>query len=248
MDEFAKLIDGRINLKTKGQFMKTVPAVVTIGGTDTATVNLLSENATCELLNMTGSELSVGDQVQVYSCGKTMYIGASRNIVESGATYTAGDNIAISSGNVIKGYRHVYSGSNTVSVTGDSTNGWIVSWLNTAADPHPPSGCTGAIIKCTIQVTLPHPSKTMTLDLTFFCTMSNGVIYTTYAHTPHWFFLESGMPYEYFSSQARLVYSSANGLDIYIDPIYMRENEDTSTYSTAETTLYCNGMAIVYFN
>lgn len=83
MDEFAKLIDSRINLKTKGQFMKTVPAVVTIGGTDTATVKILSENTTCELLNMTGTKLSVGDQVQVYSCGKTMYIGASRNVSSS---------------------------------------------------------------------------------------------------------------------------------------------------------------------
>lgn len=100
MDEFAKLIDGRINLKTKGQFMKTVPAVVTIGGTDTATVNILSENTTCELLNMTGTKLSVGDQVQVYSCGKTMYIGASRNV--SGSSITVDSALSSSSTNPVQ--------------------------------------------------------------------------------------------------------------------------------------------------
>lgn len=233
MDEFAKLIDGRINLKTKGQFMKTVPAVVTIGGTDTATVNILSENTTCELLNMTGTKLSVGDQVQVYSCGKTMYIGASRNIVESGATYTAGDNISISSSNVISSQRRMYHGYN-IHPSKDATNGWIISWDGHETAEPLPSYCTGFIAKFGIIIYYNDAdfNKTRCVDLVFMTPKENNRFHTAYCDIPpitytikatsnNWY------SYEYSGVTATLNMSNSGDVTIKIPPIYLKQTNTT---------------------
>lgn len=264
MDEFAKLIDGRINLKTKGQFMKTVPAVVTIGGTDTATVKILSENTTCELLNMTGVKLSVGDQVQVYSCGKTMYIGASRNIVESGATYTAGDNIYISSDNVIRSYLHMYGNTN-VQLSGDATNGWVISWGGYATDTPPPANCTGFIAKFGITIHYIYDratdavlNKTRYIDLVFVSRKYNGVFsvahcdippitYTVKVASNNWY------SYEYYGVTATLNMTTSGEVTIAIPPIYLKQTDtsgDVSSYGIATDVTLTLRMpnSIVYFN
>lgn len=259
MDEFAKLIDSRINLKTKGQFMKTVPAVVTVGGTDTATVNILSENTTAELLNMTGSELSVGDQVQVYSCGKTMYIGASRNIVESGATYTAGNNIYISSSNVISSHLLMYGNTN-VRLSGDATNGWIIGWGGYAADEPPPSNCTGFIAKFGIQIqyTEADVNKTRYIDLVFVSRKYSGVFSVAYCDIPpmmHTVKIASNnwYSYEYYGVTATLNMSTSGVVTIAIPPIYLKQTDTTGDvidYSIAKnvTLTLRKPNSIVYFN
>lgn len=253
MDEFAKLIDSRINLKTKGQFMKTVPAVVTIGGTDTATVNLLSENTTCELLNMTGTKLSVGDQVQVYSCGKTMYIGASRNIVESGATYTAGSNISISSGNVISSHLLMY-GNTDVQLSGDATNGWVISW-------NPPyRDCTGFVAKFGINIRYNEVevNKTRYIDLVFVSKKYDGVFSVAYCDIPpmmhtvkptsyNWY------SYEYSGVTATLNMTTSGDVTIAIPPIYLKQTNtsgDVVDYgiATSATLTLRVPNSIVYFN
>lgn len=259
MDEFAKLIDGRINLKTKGQFMKTVPAVVTIGGTDTATVNILSENTTCELLNMTGTKLSVGDQVQVYSCGKTMYIGASRNIVESGATYTAGNNIYISRSNVISSYLHMYGNTN-IQLSGDAANGWIISWGGYATDVPPPSNCTGFIAKFGINIRYDDVdvNKTRYIDLVFVSRKYNGVFSVTYCDIPPMMHTVQRAPnnwvsYEYYGVTATLNMTTSGEVTIAIPPIYLKQTNTTGDvidYSIAKnvTLTLRKPNSIVYFN
>lgn len=258
MDEFAKLIDSRINLKTKGQFMKTVPAVVTIGGTDTATVNLLSENTTCELLNMTGTKLSVGDQVQVYSCGKTMYIGASRNIVESGATYTAGQNINIDSSNAIASYLHMYGNSN-IRLSGDATNGWTISWGGYASDEPPPSNCTGFVAKFGIEISYNDVdvAKTREIDLAFVSRKYNSVFQTAYCDiAPMMHSVKSGsyyLSYDYFGVTATLSMSNSGVLTVTIPPIYLRQTGTSGTvsdYGIANNIILAlrMPMAITYFN
>lgn len=259
MDEFAKLIDSRINLKTKGQFMKTVPAVVTVGGTDTATVNILSENTTAELLNMTGSELSVGDQVQVYSCGKTMYIGASRNIVESGATYTAGNNIYISSSNVISSHLLMYGNTN-IRLSGDVTNGWIISWGGYASDEPPLLNCTGFIAKFGIEIHYndAYVDKTRYIDLVFVSRKYNGVFSVAYCDIPpitytvklasnNWY------SYEYYGATAALNMSTSGDVYITIPPICSKQTNTTGDvidYNTATnvTLTLRTPNGIVYFN
>lgn len=259
MDEFAKLIDGRINLKTKGRFMKTVPAVVTIGGTDTATVNILSENTTCELLNMTGTKLSVGDQVQVYSCGKTMYIGASRNIVESGATYTAGNNIYISSSNVISSYLHMYGNTN-IQLSGDATNGWIISWGGYATDVPPPPNCTGFIAKFGIEIRYNEVdvNKTRYIDLVFVSRKYNGVFSVAYCDIPPMMHTVQRAPYnwvsyEYYGVTATLNMTTSGEVTIAIPPIYLKQTNTTGDvidYNTATnvTLTLRTPNSIVYFN
>jgi hypothetical protein len=131
VDYFSNLIDSRIAQQTKNQFMKTQPATVINNGSvdQMKVVRLLATGATVELLNMTGVDLSVGDQVQVYSCGKTMYIGASSN---TGRVYRAGANINITS---INGYNTIRSirkvGLATgLSTTGNWASGWTFYWSN----------------------------------------------------------------------------------------------------------------------
>ena len=265
MDEFAKLIDGRINLKTKGQFMKTVPAVVTIGGTDTATVNILSENTTCELLNMTGTKLSVGDQVQVYSCGKTMYIGASRNIVESGATYTAGNNINISSGNVISSHLLMY-GNDNVRLSGDATNGWVISWGGYATDTPPPANCTGFVAKFGIVIHYNDANvyndarvdKIRYVDLVFVSRKYNGVFSVAYCDIPPitytiWVASNNWYSYEYYGVTATLNMTTSGDVTITIPPICSKQTNttgDVSSYGIATdvTLTLRKPNSIVYFN
>lgn len=258
MDEFAKLIDSRINLKTKGQFMKTVPAVVTIGGTDTATVNILSENTTCELLNMTGTKLSVGDQVQVYSCGKTMYIGASRNVVESGTTYTAGQNINIVS-NVIGSYLHMYGNTNA-RLSGDAANGWVISWGGYATDEPPPSNCTGFIAKFGIELHYSNADvdKTRYVDLVFMSRKYNGIFSAAYCDIPpmmHTVKVSSNnwYSYEYYGVTATLNMSTSGVVTITIPPIYLKQTDttgDVADYDIATDVMLTLIMpnSIVYFN
>lgn len=249
MDEFAKLIDGRINLKTKGQFMKTVPAVVTIGGTDTATVNILSENTTCELLNMTGTKLSVGDQVQVYSCGKTMYIGASRNIVESGTTYTAGQNISIDSNNVISSHLWMFSNP-TVQLSGDATNGWIISWKPPYRDS------VGFIAKHGINIHFNEAAvfKTRYIDLVFVSRKDNGVFSVAYCDIPPiTYTVKDFYSYEYYGVTATLNMSTSGDVTITIPPIYLKQTDksgDVSSYGIATDVTLTLRMpnSIVYFN
>ena len=259
MDEFAKLIDGRINLKTKGQFMKTVPAVVTIGGTDTATVNILSENTTCELLNMTGTKLSVGDQVQVYSCGKTMYIGASRNIVESGATYTAGNNISISSDNVIASHLLMY-GNDNARLRGDATNGWVISWGGYATDTPPPSNCRGFIAKFGINIRYDavDVNKTRYIDLVFVSRKYDGVFSVAYCDIPPMMHAAQRAPYnwdsyEYYGVTATLNMSTSGEVTITIPPIYLKQTNTTGVVisyaiDTDVTLTLRMPNSIVYFN
>lgn len=109
--------------------MKTQPATVISDGSvdQMKVVRLLATGATAELLNMTGVELAVGDSVQVYSCGKTMYIGASSN---TGKVYTAGANIDITSvngHNTIRSTRKVGVATG-LTMLGDWASGWRFYW------------------------------------------------------------------------------------------------------------------------
>ena len=84
MDNFLDVLDDRVKKVIQGSFMKTIPALVTAVNDKMATVTKLSDGSTVTLLNMSGTNLSVGDEVQVYSCGKTEFIGASRNVGSGG--------------------------------------------------------------------------------------------------------------------------------------------------------------------
>jgi hypothetical protein len=252
VDEFAKLIDSRINLKTKGQFMKTVPAVVTIGGTDTATVNILSENTTCELLNMTGTKLSVGDQVQVYSCGKTMYIGASRNIVDSGETYTAGQNIVISSSNVISSRRHMYGNTNS-RLSGDATNGWTISWGGYATDEPPPTNCTGWIAKFGVSLHYGNINQRKYQDIVLVSKKYNDVFQTAYDTISPVLYCDSRGICDYSQADITATMSTDGIINVTILPMNCRQISQTGTiisYGVAtDITLMLNGTShIVYFN
>lgn len=84
LDNFLDVLDDRVKKVIQGSFMKTIPALVTAVNDKMATVTKLSDGSTVTLLNMSGTNLSVGDEVQVYSCGKTEFIGASRNVSSGG--------------------------------------------------------------------------------------------------------------------------------------------------------------------
>lgn len=248
MDNFAKLIDSRIEQKTKNQFMKTQPATVINNGSvdQMKVVRLLATGATAELLNMTGVDLSVGDQVQVYSCGKTMYIGASSNtatgtiytagdnitisaenvISSHDTTYTAGENISISSGNVISSYLHAQNVIGITSDGGSSSTGF--DYIINVTRPAAWSGWLVTVTLSDIYTGILNEIR----SLTFF---GNGAMLkrASYAYIPEYSAENGSDVYDYSGVVAYMYRDGTSSLKLHIEPRYYTVNGGVKNYELA---------------
>lgn len=227
MDNFAKLIDTRIEQKTKNQFMKTQPATVISDGSvdQMKVVRLLATGATTELLNMTGVELTVGDSVQVYSCGKTMYIGASSNTA-TGTIYTAGDNITISAENVISSYLHAQNVINITSDGGSSSTGF--DYIINVTRPAAWSGWLVTVTLSDIYTGILNEIR----SLTFF---GNGAMLerASYAYIPEYSAENGSDVYDYSGVVAHMYRDGTSSLKLHIEPRYYTVNGGFKNYEPA---------------